>query len=243
VPPPPLTLPGSAIEQAAFATMAAPPGRPPLQGDAARADADLLTEQRALAPVLNAGTGTSTSGATSLQVPTGGLAIAQGGGGRAGSSVLAGQLDLVAAMVQAGVPATVYAVSFGGFDTHTDEATTHAVLLSQLDSAVTGFLGQVAGQPHGRPVVVLVHSEFGRRVTGNASGGTDHGTASVVLVAGSTVKGGFYGEPPSLTTLDADGNLVATTDFRSVYATLAGHVLGVDTRGLLGGAFAPVPFL
>jgi uncharacterized protein (DUF1501 family) len=77
-----------------------------------------------------------------------------------------------------------------------------------LDAALTGFLDSVEG----RPVVVAVYSEFGRRVEANASQGTDHGPAGTMLIAGSPVRGGFYGEQPSLTTL-RDGDLAVTTDF------------------------------
>ena len=72
---------------------------------------------------------------------------------------------------------------------------------------------------------MLIYTEFGRRVGGNASNGTDHGWANVAFVAGPSVKGGFYGEPPSLTKL-SEGNTVYTTDFRSLYATMLGQVLG-----------------
>ena len=76
----------------------------------------------------------------------------------------------------------------------------------------------------------------------NASGGTDHGTAAPVFVAGSPVKGGFYGDQPSLTDLDA-GDLRFTTDFRSVYASVLGPVLGVDPRQPLGKAYPALSFL
>jgi uncharacterized protein (DUF1501 family) len=86
--------------------------------------------------------------------------------------------------------------------------------------------------------VVLVYTEFGRRVGANASAGTDHGWANVAFVAGPSVKGGFYGEPPSLTKL-SEGNTVFTTDFRRIYATVLGSVLGVDPKPILGGSFRP----
>jgi len=80
---------------------------------------------------------------------------------------------------------------------------------------------------------VLIYTEFGRRVGANASGGTDHGWANVAFLAGPAVKGGFYGEPPSLTNL-SEGNTVYTTDFRSLYATALGEILGVDPKPFLG---------
>ena len=70
-----------------------------------------------------------------------------------------------------------------------------------------------------------MYSEFGRRVNANGSDGTDHGTAGPLFVIGDKVKGGFYGEQPSLTDLD-NGDLKATTDFRDVYGTILRDVLG-----------------
>ena len=83
----------------------------------------------------------------------------------------------------------------------------------------------------------MTYSEFGRRVAENASGGTDHGTASPLFVAGSSVRGGrFYGEQPSLTDLDG-GDLKHTVDFRSVYATMLDRVVGVDPKSFLGASY------
>jgi uncharacterized protein (DUF1501 family) len=91
-------------------------------------------------------------------------------------------------------------------------------------------------------VVLLAFSEFGRRVPENTSLGTDHGTAGPMFVIGKPVAGGYYGALPSLTDLVEGDNLRHTTDFRRVYATVAGGWLGYpDTDGLLGGDFAPLP--
>ncbi|HZU78482.1 MAG TPA: DUF1501 domain-containing protein [Acidimicrobiales bacterium] len=245
VPPPPLTLPGTPQQQAAYAAMAsATRGAAVLEGDIARSGSDLLTVERTLAPVLDAPQKGSSGATTNLEGgQAGALAITQGGGGRSTSTVLSQQLDLVATMIEAKVPTKVYAVSLGGFDTHTDQAATQQALLSELDSAVPAFLSRVGTAPGSRPVAVLVHTEFGRRVAANASGGTDHGTANVVLLAGPHVKGGFYGDAPSLTKLDDDGNLVADTDFRSVYAAVFEHVLGAEPKDFLGGSFPSLPVL
>lgn len=250
VPPPPLTLPGTTAVQHAYAGMdVVSPAESGLLADVASSGADLLSVQKTLAPVLDAsrgstGSGVDVAGGTSLEgAGEGALAITQGGGGLSSSSVLADQLDLVLTMIDAAVPTKVYAVSFGGFDTHTNEAATQKTLLAQLDQAVSRFVGQVSNAPHGRPVVVLIHTEFGRRVQGNASGGTDHGAANVVFLAGSTVKGGLYGDTPSLTELDDYGNLVFSTDFRSVYATIFENVIGVDPKSFLGGSYSTLPIL
>ena len=86
----------------------------------------------------------------------------------------------------------------------------------------------------------MVFSEFGRRVPENVNLGTDHGAANLMFVAGKQVKGGQYGAIPSLTKLDAGDNLIHTTDFRRVYATMIAGWLGFhDTRPLLNGDFEP----
>ena len=92
----------------------------------------------------------------------------------------------------------------------------------------------------GRQVVTTVYSEFGRRVTANASDGTDHGTAGPVFVLGRGVTGGFHGAEPSLTDLD-DGDLRAELDFRSVYAKVIDNWLGSDSAPILGGDYRNGP--
>ena len=83
-------------------------------------------------------------------------------------------------------------------------------------------------------VVVLVMTEFGRRVPENTSLGTDHGSAGPMFVIGTSVKGGHYGEIPDLVNgLDDGDNLKYTTDFRSVYATLIDKWLKVDSKNIL----------
>ena len=105
-------------------------------------------------------------------------------------------------------------------------------LLTTFDTAVTAFLHDLAGDAAGRQVVLAAYSEFGRRAAANASQGTDHGTAGPMFVAGAPVRGGFYGEQPSLTDL-ADGNLKSNVDFRAVYGELLHRGLGTDPSRVL----------
>jgi uncharacterized protein (DUF1501 family) len=156
-------------------------------------------------------------------------------GSAGGQQSLKAQLDVVARCIKAGVPTSVYAVSLGGFDTHADEKGTQQTQLGVLDTALSAFLKDMAGDPHGQGVVALVYSEFGRRVQANASQGTDHGTAGPVFVAGRPVKGGFYGAEPSLKDLN-DGDLKVSTDFRSVYGELVHKLLGADPTQVLGSS-------
>jgi uncharacterized protein (DUF1501 family) len=159
------------------------------------------------------------------------------------AGALATQLDVVARLIKGGAPTQVYSVSLGGFDTHATEKDNHARLMSELDTGIAGFLKSLAGDPKGDSVVVMTYSEFGRRVAANASGGTDHGTAAPLFVAGRSVRGGFYGEQPSLTDLD-QGDLKFSTDFRSVYGTMIERVLGLDQKSILQGkTFATLPLV
>ena len=112
--------------------------------------------------------------------------------------------------------------------------------MTYASDAVSAFLLDLKRIGRADDVVVMVFSEFGRRVPENVSLGTDHGAANLMFVAGSSVQGGHYGDIPSLTELDEGENLIHTTDFRRVYATMIGGWLGHrDTRELLKGDFEP----
>ncbi len=149
------------------------------------------------------------------------------------NNVLANQLGVVSSLINANVPTRVWSVTLGGFDTHADEVGQQSTLLGQVSDAVAGFLGQLSAQ-RVDDVVVMVYSEFGRRVAANASKGTDHGTAAPVFVAGNRVVGGFYGEQPSLSQLFS-GDLAVTTDFRDIYAAVLEDVLEADPMQVMSG--------
>jgi uncharacterized protein (DUF1501 family) len=155
---------------------------------------------------------------------------------------LAAQLDLVARCVKAAVPTRVYMVQLGGFDTHADERGTQQDLLHAVDKAITPFLRDMRTNMYGKNLVVMMYSEFGRRVAANASQGTDHGAAGPVFLAGAHVKGGFYGDEPSLTDLN-DGDLKTTTDFRDVYHELLSHTLNSDPTPSIGPGRRDLGFL
>lgn len=153
-------------------------------------------------------------------------------------------LDLpkVAALIDAGMPTRLYYTSYrnNSFDTHVYQNDTHRRLLTYTADAVSGFLKDLERIGRADDVVVMIFSEFGRRVPENVNLGTDHGAANLMFVAGKQVKGGQYGTVPSLTKLDPGDNLIHTTDFRKVYSTMISGWMGLgDTRSLLNGTFAP----
>jgi uncharacterized protein (DUF1501 family) len=151
-------------------------------------------------------------------------------------------LRRVAAMISAGLPARLYYASYANnaFDTHVVQNDLHGRLLTYTSDAVSGFLQDMERIGRADDVVVVIFSEFGRRAPENTSLGTDHGAANNMFVVGKKVKGGHYGALPSLTKLDAGDNLVFTTDFRRVYATMIADWLGQEaTPDLLNGSFKP----
>ena len=148
-------------------------------------------------------------------------------------------LRKVAALIAADLPTRIYYVSYRGnaFDTHVHQADLHDRLLMYTADAVNGFMKDLERIGRRQDVAVMMFTEFGRRVEENASQGTDHGTAGPMFVVGEAVKGGFYGDTPSLTDLDR-GNLKMTTDFRRVYATMIAEWMGYgDTASILKGEF------
>ncbi len=155
---------------------------------------------------------------------------------------LAAALRLIAQMQAGGVGARVYTLTMDGFDTHANQSRTQPGLLSTLSSSLGAFLQDLQERGVADDVAVLVYSEFGRRAAENGGRGTDHGTAAPCFVLGQNIKGGLYGETPSLTSLDS-GDLKYTTDFRQVYTALLESWLDADARSILGGRFEPLAFV
>jgi len=157
-------------------------------------------------------------------------------------SPIAASLKLVAETIVSGLGVRVAHVTLGGFDNHAREKPVHDKLLLDLDQALAAFMQDLAGHGYGDKVLVMTCSEFGRRVKENGSAGTDHGTAAPMFLLGAPVKGGLYGQQPSLSALD-NGNLKFTTDFRSVYASVLQGYLNAPASDLLGGNYEILPLL
>ena len=139
------------------------------------------------------------------------------------------QLSILARLIKGHLGAKIYLVTIGGFDTHANQKNTHEILLNTVSNAVADFYEDLAASGLQNNVVAMTFSEFGRRVQENGSQGTDHGTATPTLFFGPALGGnGFIGEHPSLTDLDATGNMLHTVDFRSVYHTVMTEWLCID---------------
>jgi uncharacterized protein (DUF1501 family) len=157
-------------------------------------------------------------------------------------SGLASRLQLIARLLKVGMDARVFYTLQSGYDTHSAQRFTHANLLFELSAALKAFLDDLTAARLADRVVVLLFSEFGRTVSENGSGGTDHGTAGPVFLAGPGVKGGLVGATPSLLDLDPQaGDLRRSLDFRQIYATVLEHWLGLPPKEAVGGTFEPVP--
>jgi uncharacterized protein (DUF1501 family) len=157
-------------------------------------------------------------------------------------SQLGNSLNLVGRLIAGGLPTRVYYVSQGGFDTHANQLPSHDRLMNDLSMATSSFAQDLKAQGNFSRVLMISFSEFGRRVSENASGGTDHGAAAPLFVMGGGVKPGLYGNYPSLTDLH-DGDLKFSTDFRSVYATALEKWLGAPSEMVLGKKYPLLPFI
>ncbi|MEQ1530388.1 MAG: DUF1501 domain-containing protein [Methylococcales bacterium] len=121
------------------------------------------------------------------------------------------------------------------FDTHSNQAKQQAANFVELDTALDYFLNDLAYRNLADQVIVVMVSEFGRRVAENKSLGTDHGAASNAFVIGSKVLGGLYGQQPSLTDLDADDNLKMSMSYLDLLATVSENWLGVNAQQIVPG--------
>jgi len=132
---------------------------------------------------------------------------------------------------------------YNSFDTHATELSAHARLWTDVSQTISDFYDDLTEHNAGENVMLLVFTEFGRRVHDNGSG-TDHGSGGIAFVIGDTVKGGLYGEYPSL---DADklldGDLQFNNDFRGLYATIVEDWLGLDSKPIVNGSFEKLAFV
>ena len=157
---------------------------------------------------------------------------------------LARQLRHVSAFIQSGMETSVYYTSTDGFDTHVNQAGRQEKKLTEVSAAIGAFMDDINAAGRAGEVLIMVFSEFGRRVKENANSGTDHGTASCLFLIGEGLKKpGLFNAPPSLDALDENGDLAFSVDFRRVYATVLDKWLEVPPGRALPGVFDPLPVL
>ena len=143
----------------------------------------------------------------------------------------------IAQVMFADVGTRIFYTQHGSYDTHSGELINHANLWNELATAVGDFFADLEEHGRGDEAIVMVFSEFGRRIDDNGSG-TDHGSGGVAFVMGSNVKGGLYGEYPSLEPIDqVEGDMAYNNDFRGLYSTLLDGWMGIDPHPVLGGTY------
>ena len=157
-------------------------------------------------------------------------------------SQLGNSLRLVAKLIGGGLPTRIYYVSQGGYDTHTNQLNSQQRLLGDLADSVKSFVDDMEAQGNMQRVLVMTFSEFGRRVSENANGGTDHGAAAPMFIVGNKVKAGLLGQYPSLAPQDLfQGDIKYNVDFRCAYAAVLENWLKTKSAPILGRQFAPLP--
>ena len=154
-----------------------------------------------------------------------------------GSDNIGRSLRDVAMIHTAGLGTRVFYTQHGSFDTHAAQAATHGKLWTEVSQAISDFWDDLREHDAEDNVVMLLFSEFGRRVRDNG-GGTDHGAAGVSFVIGPEVRGGMYSEYPETRSEALEqGDLVPNLDFRGVYSTLVEDWLGLDAVPIVNGSF------
>ena len=168
------------------------------------------------------------------------------------------RMEVAARLINANLGFRVITVGFGDFDSHAGQPAMHSARMNELNDALVKFFATLG--PDWLPrVTVMTFSEFGRTSHANEGQGTDHGSSAPQFVFGPNVKGGFYGQRPTLAGLGRWQRMLHHVDFRSYYTSIidgwlgggAGNVLGPNfenlglfTRApgqLEGGSFAPLP--
>jgi uncharacterized protein (DUF1501 family) len=160
---------------------------------------------------------------------------------------LAQALRAVAGAMNRRIGTKVFWVQTGGFDTHASQgavAGAYVNLMATVNDSLASFWVDLSNQGMLDQTLIIIFSEFGRRISENGSTGTDHGAAGVMMALGGAVRGGLYGTAADLRqdtanpTLENNaGDVKFETDFRSVYAKVIDSWLGANSVDILGGDF------
>ena len=156
---------------------------------------------------------------------------------------IAENMKNIAQVMFADVGTRIFYTQHGSFDTHANELASHAKLWSDVSTAVADFMDDLKEHGKDKDTVVLMFSEFGRRIRDNGAG-TDHGSGGVAFVIGGDVNGGFYGDFPSLRDEDQlEGDMHFSNDFRLTYSTILDRWLGLDPVSITNGNFEQFDFV
>jgi uncharacterized protein (DUF1501 family) len=159
------------------------------------------------------------------------------------NSELGRSLKTISSLILSDINTKVYYVSIGSFDTHVGQEGTQKRLFTEIGDAVKAFTNDLKKNNRFDDVLLMTFSEFGRRVSQNASGGTDHGTANnMFFVSGGLKEKGVLNEMANLADLN-DGDLKYKVDFKNVYATILNKWLGANDKAVLGKQYDYLKFI
>ena len=158
-------------------------------------------------------------------------------------SELGNNLKTIASLIYSEINTKVYYVSLGSFDTHINQDAQQARLFTEMNDAVKAFVKDLKAQNRFEDVMLFTFSEFGRRVSQNASNGTDHGTANnMFLISGGLKQKGILNPMPDLADLN-EGDLKYNVDFKNVYATVLKKWLNADDKAILKKQYEYLNFI
>ena len=152
-------------------------------------------------------------------------------------------LKTISSLIMSNINTKVYYVSLGSFDTHVNQEAQQKRLFTELNDAIKAFTTDLKKNNRFDDVLLMTFSEFGRRVSQNASNGTDHGTANnMFFISGGLKQKGVLNDMPNLADLN-DGDLKHKVDFQNVYATVLNKWLGSDDKKILGKQYDYLKFI
>ena len=153
------------------------------------------------------------------------------------NDALSQSLKGIAQVHLSGIGTRVFYAQLGGFDVHGAQIQTQQTLLANVSRSVGDFFDDLRENDGSQEVIMMIFSEFGRRIKDNGNG-TDHGSGGGTMLIGDRVKGGFYDPYPSLAPEDQlDGDMHFSHDFRSIYSTVLEQWLGLNPVPIVNGAF------
>ena len=156
---------------------------------------------------------------------------------------IAKALQSVAQVHLANLGTQIFYTQHGSFDTHFNQVPMHTRLWTDVGQAIGNFFDDLHEHDAGDNVIMMLFTEFGRRVKDNGTG-TDHGAGGIAFVIGDPVKGGMYGTYPSLKPEDlTQGDLAPNYDFRGFYASIVEQWLGLDSVPIVGGTYEQMSFV
>jgi uncharacterized protein (DUF1501 family) len=158
-------------------------------------------------------------------------------------TLIARKLKGIAQVHLAELGTRIFYCDHGSFDSHSNQVGMHDKLWKDVSEGGEAFFDDLREHEAGDNIIMLMFTEFGRRVHDNGSG-TDHGAAGAAFILGERVMGGEYSEYPSTAAEDLEqGDLVPNQDFRGVYSTILEDWMGLDAKPLVGGTFEKPRFV